>query len=70
MKTRLKALLVGLALGAAASTGCSYAGVATTQDNLAVVPRNDGLLFGALRSVYVCQVSPEGLSNCSSKEAP
>lgn len=51
-------------------SGCSYAGVATTGDGKAVVSRNDGLLFGLLRAVYVCQVTDGGLANCAKGEAP
>ena len=49
--------------------GCAYSGVAMDGDTV-VVARNDGLLFGALRKVYVCQATPTGLANCSSSVSP
>jgi hypothetical protein len=56
--------------GLVVSSGCAYSGVATTQDNLVVIPRNDMFLFGALRKVYVCQVTPGGVMNCQRAESP
>lgn len=56
--------------GALSSAGCAYGGVGVTQDNMAVVTRNDGFLFGLLRRVYVCQVTPAGLANCVQGERP
>lgn len=67
---KIKALLCALALASSASVGCSYAGVAVTADGHAVIARNDSFLFGALRSVSVCQVTPQGLTACASNEAP
>jgi hypothetical protein len=61
--------LVLCAVAAAALSGCAYSGVATVGDKV-VVPRNDHLLFGLLRSVYVCQVTDSGLKNCEEGEAP
>ena len=55
-----------LAFGASA---CGYAGVATAGD-AAVIARNDWLLFGALRKVYVCKITPAGLTQCSNAETP
>ncbi len=55
-------------LGSALSA-CSYGGVATSGDK-AVVLRNDMLLFGALRKVFVCKMDAGGLSNCNSSVAP
>ncbi len=52
---------------AAAITGCSsYAAVGTTTDGHALVAKNG--IFG--KDVYVCQVTPAGLTNCQAQEAP
>jgi hypothetical protein len=68
MPNVLKAVFVALAL-CAGSSGCGYAGVATAGD-AAVIARNDWFLFGALRRVYVCKITPTGLTQCSDDEAP
>ena len=63
--------LMALALGASMALGaCAYGGVGVTADGKAVVARNDALLFGLLRAVYVCQVTPTGLANCAAGQAP
>ena len=65
--------LKGLVLAAAMATGigaCAYGGVATTADGHAVIARNDTLLFGLLRAVYVCNVTPAGLAGCVAGQAP
>jgi hypothetical protein len=60
-----------LVLGMGSSLGaCAYSGVAATADGKAIVARNDGLLFGLLRAVYVCNVTPAGLANCVAGTAP
>jgi hypothetical protein len=59
-------MLVALAL----ASGCSYAGVAAVDKDTVVITKNDSFLFGALRSVYVCQVTDAGVTNCGNKEAP
>jgi hypothetical protein len=64
----LRGVAMSLVLGLAAS-GCGYAGVATAGD-AAVIARNDWLLFGALRKVYVCKITPAGLTQCSEAETP
>jgi hypothetical protein len=62
--------VVGALMGSALTLGaCSYGGLATVGDKV-VITRNDGLLFGALRKIYVCQVGESGLSNCTETEAP
>ena len=63
--------VVGALLGSAVSLGaCAYSGIATVGTDRVIITRNDGLLFGALRKIYVCQVSESGLSNCVETEAP
>jgi hypothetical protein len=49
--------------------GCGYSGVAAVGD-AAIVARNDWILFGLLRKVYVCRITPTGLTQCSSSEDP
>lgn len=64
---RLMGLCLVLAMGAGA---CAYGGVGVTADGKAVIARNDSLLFGLLRAVYVCNVTPTGLANCAAGTAP
>jgi hypothetical protein len=68
MQKALKALLLATFLGCAMSA-CSYGGVATAGD-AAIIARNDNILFGLLRKVYVCKVTPAGLAQCGSGETP
>lgn len=68
---KAKMLAVGILLTAlAVLSACSYAGVAAVDKDTVVITKNDSFLFGALRSVHVCQVTDSGLTNCSSKDAP
>ncbi len=62
-------LLVGIALASTTTTGCGYSGIATVGDQV-VITRNDGFLFGLLRKVYVCDVTPAGVTNCQKLDAP
>jgi hypothetical protein len=68
MRNALLNLSIVLALGVGASA-CGYAGVATAGD-AAVIARNDWFLFGLLRKVYVCKITPAGLTQCSNAEEP
>jgi len=65
----MKKMLLVMAVAAATMSGCAYGGVAAS-GNTVVVTRNDGFLFGLLRKVYVCQITPTGLTQCSAGEAP
>jgi hypothetical protein len=67
MKTLKKVLAAALLAGTLG--GCAYGGVATAGDKV-VITKNDLLLYGLLRAVYVCDVTPQGVSNCSTAEAP
>lgn len=62
-------LLAGTLGGVGTLSGCAYGGVAASGE-WAVVTVNNGLLFGMFRKAYVCKISPEGLSNCSTAESP
>ena len=64
---KIGAGILAVGLLAAVLSGCSYGGIAMHGDN-AVILRNDGFLFGALRKVYICQVTPAGLTNCTASE--
>ena len=67
----MKKLMSVALLAAMATTGaCAYGGIAATGDGKAVVARNDGFLFGLLRKVYVCNVTPGGLTGCVAGENP
>lgn len=56
--------------GTGIATGCAYSGVAASDSNTVIVAKNDGFLFGLLRKVYVCQITQNGLANCSSGQNP
>ncbi len=61
---KLSALILGIAC---ASAGCStYAAVGATADGKALVAKNG--FFG--KAIYVCAVTPAGLTNCQSQDAP
>jgi hypothetical protein len=68
MRKALNASFLATVLGCAMSA-CSYGGVATAGD-AAIIARNDIILFGLLRKVYVCKITPQGLTQCSNSEAP
>lgn len=72
MKKFARTVFVVGALMASALTlgGCAYGGVAAVGTDKVVITRNDSLLFGVLRKVYICTVSESGLSNCTETEAP
>ena len=68
MKLTIALVLAASALGSAL-TGCAYGGVGVSGDK-AVIARNDGFLYGALRKVFVCKVTDAGVANCGSAESP
>ncbi len=72
MKISIIKSLVAAALvfSAISVSGCAYGAIEATADGKAVVTRNDGFLFGLLRAVYVCQITPAGLAQCASSENP
>ena len=65
---KISILVIGLLLSAALGA-CAYSGVAASGDKV-VITRNDLFLFGALRKVYVCQITDNGVSNCQANESP
>jgi hypothetical protein len=65
------ALLVAALGGTGAVVGgCAYGGVAATPDGTVVITRNDLLLFGALRKVFVCKVNGTALDCKETPAAP
>jgi len=55
----------------ALSMGCAYGPMVGDQAaTKVVILRQDGFLFGALRSAYVCKVTDAGLSSCQEGESP
>jgi len=69
--SKVKVVVAAIMLAAMAlASGCSYAGVAAVDEDTVVITKNDSFLFGALRAVYVCQVTDAGVTNCGNKEAP
>jgi len=65
------AILLALTLGGTGAVvgGCAYGGVASTPDGTVVITRNDLLLFGLLRKVYVCKAAGNVLT-CAETAAP
>jgi hypothetical protein len=69
MKKALK-VVIALVVAVGILAGCSYGGVGTVGDKV-IITRNDMLLWGALRKVYVCKVADSGVTGCvDSAEAP
>jgi hypothetical protein len=63
----MKALVLGV-LCSLALVGCSsYASVAISGDGTKALVAKNGL-FG--KSVFVCAVSPAGLTSCAAQESP
>ena len=52
------------------ANACAYSGVAATPDGTVVITRNDLLLFGLLRKVYVCKVNGSQLACTETPAAP
>jgi hypothetical protein len=65
----VKKMMAVALLACATASGCAYGGVAASGDKV-VIARNDLLLFGLLRKVYVCKVSEGGVTSCAASEAP
>ncbi|HEY0705702.1 MAG TPA: hypothetical protein VGG33_02840 [Polyangia bacterium] len=61
------AALMALTIGG--SAGCMYGGIATATDGSVYVARNDMILFGLLRKVYVCRPTGAVLA-CTETTAP
>lgn len=59
--------LIGLTTGG--SVGCAYGGIAAAPDGTVYVARNDLLLFGLLRKVYVCKPAGAGMA-CTETPTP
>jgi hypothetical protein len=59
-----------LALTCGGAFGCAYGGVASTPDGTVVLTRNDLILFGLLRKVFVCKVAGPGLTCNEAAVAP
>ena len=66
-KLMKKLILVGAAV--AMLGGCAYGPIAVAGDKV-VIARQDQLLFGALRKVFVCKVTDGGVTNCAGAENP
>jgi hypothetical protein len=62
----LSTLALGLAVALSVVACSSYASVAGTSDGKALVAKNG--FFG--KSVYVCAVTPAGLTGCQAQESP
>jgi hypothetical protein len=68
MKKLLGMILLAGALAPLA--GCtSYAGAAISGDK-AIIAKNNSFLFGVFRTVYVCKMADNGVSDCKSTDSP
>jgi len=65
--TTIYALLVTIS---AAVSACAYAPGGVTADGKVVIAKNNAFLFGAFNKVYVCNVTPGGVTGCAAAEAP
>lgn len=63
------AMTIAAGLVAGVLSGCSYGMIAPVGDKV-VIARQDNILFGALRKVFVCKVTDTGLANCGTAESP
>jgi len=63
--------IAGLILAASLGMGaCAYAPAGISADNHVVIVKNVGVLFGLLNKIFVCNVTPAGLTGCVAGEAP
>lgn len=71
MKKLLRSLVLFgvVATSGAGMAACAYGDVVVMGDK-AVIARNDQFLFGAMRKVFVCKVTAQGVTNCSTAENP
>jgi len=69
MKKSIAFAIAGVAM-VSALNGCSYGAVAHLGGERVILARNDNILFGLLRKVYVCRVTDAGVSACQSADAP
>ncbi len=67
---KIKGFVLVMIASAAVLSSCSYAGVATTADGHVVIAQNNSVLFGMLNKVFVCKVTPSGVTNCATAESP
>lgn len=69
---KIRIALIGafLAALAMAFVGCGqYASITGVDDDTVAVAENNSFLFGG-NTVYVCDVTGEGLTNCTEQESP
>jgi hypothetical protein len=69
MRNSLRPVALSLLAVALLGAGCAYGGATTTQDGSVVITRNDLILFGLLRKVYVCKQTGSELV-CTETKAP
>jgi hypothetical protein len=62
---KLSGLILALSIAA-----CSYAPGGVSADGKVVLAKNVGFLFGIMNKVFVCNVTPGGLTGCTAGEAP
>jgi hypothetical protein len=68
--TQKLALLALIGLTTGGSLGCAYGGIAAAPDGTVYVARNDLLLFGLLRKVFICKPAGTALACTEAASAP
>jgi hypothetical protein len=67
----MKKLIAGIVLASSMSlTGCALAPGGIAADGHVVIAKNNGFLFGLFNKVYVCNVTPGGVTGCQAAETP
>ena len=56
---------MGLGMG-----GCALSPGGVSADGHVVIAKNVGFLFGLLNKIYVCNVTPAGVTNCAAGDSP
>ncbi len=67
MTRQLCTVIVGLLVALVASA-CTYGGAAAVDEDTVVITKTS--LFGLITNVHVCQVTDQGLTDCSQRDTP
>lgn len=67
----LRMLVCAMAILGTLGPGCNYGAITVAPDGRVLVARNDHILFGSQRLIFVCDLEEAGLVNCTeSTESP
>jgi hypothetical protein len=64
------AMLLAIGTLAGSLSGCAYGMIAASGTDKVVITRQDSFLFGALRKVFVCKITDNGVASCGEAESP